>query len=166
MAFKFQCPNGHLLEGQESESGQRCACPECGIMFIIPEAPHPQDFAQHPPDSPAANPFPEISVTSPGSTALSEMAQTSQGSELLHIPCPNGHELETPPDMLEQDVICPHCGVQFFLRARDSVEFKREREEAIARKDNTAGKKWLNWAITILVLIVLAVIILTAIVVS
>jgi len=40
--------------------------------------------------------------------------------------------------MLEQDVICPHCGVQFFLRARDSVEFKQQREEAIARKGTPA----------------------------
>ena len=50
--------------------------------------------------------------------------------ELLHIPCPQCKKiLETPVEMLDLDVLCPHCQAQFQLRRRDSVEFKRKKEQ-------------------------------------
>ena len=64
--------------------------------------------------------------------------------ELLHIPCPNGHELETPLDMLEQEVLCPQCNAQFRLRKKDSVEYKRKKEEADRIKEIKSGNFWLN----------------------
>src|SRR5436190_10096813 len=36
MSFQFQCPQGHLLEGDPSQAGQTCNCPTCGMLFIIP----------------------------------------------------------------------------------------------------------------------------------
>ena len=37
MPFQFQCPQGHLLEGDKSQAGQQCHCPTCGMLFIIPQ---------------------------------------------------------------------------------------------------------------------------------
>ena len=81
---------------------------------------------------------------------------------LLHIPCPKGHELEVPPDMLNQDVLCPHCNTQFRLREKDSVEYKRKREIEIERRDYKRGQVWLNWAIAAAVIVVLGLIIMIA----
>jgi hypothetical protein len=72
------------------------------------------------------------------------------GSEsFLHIPCPNGHELETPYDMLGQQALCPHCGVQFCLRHEDS----REYHEKLERIEEDRAKFWFNWAVAAAVLI-------------
>ena len=70
----------------------------------------------------------------------------------MHIPCPNGHELETPFDMLGTDVMCPHCNVQFHLREKDSVEYKAKRERKAQIREEKIGKAWLNWAIAIAIL--------------
>jgi len=36
MAFQFLCPQGHLLQGDESQVGQQCKCPYCGEEFFVP----------------------------------------------------------------------------------------------------------------------------------
>lgn len=36
MPFQFYCPQGHLLEGHESQMGQQGQCPMCGAMFVFP----------------------------------------------------------------------------------------------------------------------------------
>jgi hypothetical protein len=77
---------------------------------------------------------------------------------LLHIPCPNGHELETPDDMLGQEVLCPHCGAQFVLREQDSLESRRLREIELERRLAEQSKAWFNWAIVVSVLVVLALV--------
>ena len=46
MPFQFMCPQGHLLEGSESQMGQQSQCPLCGTAFIVP-------FVQPPPGQPA-----------------------------------------------------------------------------------------------------------------
>lgn len=74
---------------------------------------------------------------------------------LLHIPCPNGHELEVPSEMLEQEALCPTCQVQFRLRAKDSVEHKRRQQEAYERRQYKLGQAWLNWSVGIAVVVVL-----------
>jgi hypothetical protein len=63
--------------------------------------------------------------------------------DLVHLFCPNGHELETPTEMLGQDALCPHCRVQFRLRMRDTREFKDEQ----LRKEQEFNRKALRWAI-------------------
>lgn len=87
-----------------------------------------------------------------------EVPAPPEEPELLHIPCPNGHELETPVDMLEQEVLCPKCNVQFRLRKKDSVEFKRKKEEAERIKEIKTGNFWLNMAIVAAVLVGLLVV--------
>jgi glutaredoxin len=44
MAFQFLCPQGHLLQGDESQAGQQCMCPYCNSLFLVPQplAPPPE----------------------------------------------------------------------------------------------------------------------------
>lgn len=135
MSFQFECPNGHLLEGSPDQAGQQCHCPTCGILFLIPE---PIDDEPEPP-APAP---------APASAAPSE-------PELLHIPCPNGHELETSLDMLDQVVLCPRCQAQFKLRRKNSVEYKRLEAERERIREANLNKVWLQGAIVAVVLIVI-----------
>ena len=57
--------------------------------------------------------------------------------------------------MLGQDVMCPHCEVQFHLREKDSVEYKLKRERKAQIREEKLGKAWLNWAIAIAVIVAL-----------
>jgi hypothetical protein len=147
MAFQFTCPQGHWLEADESHAGQQCRCPECGAMFLIPA---PSVAAYGGAGEPSSG-MPDL---------LGHGGGGSVGDEprILHIPCPNGHELETPDDMIGQDVLCPHCGVQFQLRESDSVESKRRRSAEMERIRQRQASLWLNWAIVIAVMVVLGIV--------
>jgi len=35
MICKFTCPNGHVLQGLETQLGQSCICPQCGVTFVV-----------------------------------------------------------------------------------------------------------------------------------
>lgn len=81
---------------------------------------------------------------------------------MLHIPCPNGHELETPYDMLGQRAMCPHCGVEFKLKREKSVEYLRE-QEIIERQ---RAKFWFQLAVIaagFVVVVILAMIAIVAV---
>lgn len=181
MTFQFLCPQGHLLEGEESQMGQPCDCPMCGMRFIIPtiEGAQPGGGQQHggydqggyeqgysdpgygggyqdptggfDPNLPQAGPIDPFASAEEGGSGFEEMGGLAEVEsvepQMLHIPCPDGHELETPPEMVGQDVLCPYCGVQFNLRYKDSVEYKRERAAELERKEQKAGKLWFQWAI-------------------
>lgn len=141
MSFQFQCPQEHLLEGDEAQAGQAINCPICGMLFIIPEpvsAPEPEAPAPKPPE-------PELPAE----------------PELLHIACPSGHILEVPTEMLETEVLCPHCSVQFRLRAKDSVEHRQRREEAEALRDAQTNKFFYQFAIGVAVVVGLLLLTLT-----
>src|SRR6188474_1604039 len=159
MPFQFQCPQGHLLEGDESQAGQQCHCPTCGMLFIIPQpiaapavAGVPFQFGERlegiagaPASDPAGDPSaPYVPEEAPAvaTAPVSPMAAPPE-PELLHIPCPNGHELETPVEMLEQEVLCPQCNAQFRLRRKDSVEFKKKKEQDEAIRLEKVGRLWL-----------------------
>lgn len=139
MAFLFQCPQDHLLEGEESQAGQAINCPVCGMLFIIPEP------------SPAAAPVPAVPETPPE-------------PEFLHIPCPNGHELEVPAEMLDTEVLCPQCNAQFHLRAKDSIEHIKRREQEQALREAQTNKFWYQFSIGVVV--VVALLLLTLMVMS
>ena len=174
MSFQFQCPQGHLLEGDPSQAGQAVNCPTCGMLFLIPAplaAPAQVQTAFGPtfgpPGEQASSRFAHLDsgpATSHDATATESAAQVMEAPtppeepELLHIPCPNGHELETPIDMLEQEVLCPTCNAQFRLRKKDSVEFKRKKEEVERIKEIKTGNFWLNMAIVAAVLVGLLVV--------
>lgn len=127
-----------MLEGDESQAGQQCQCPTCGTLFLIP---HP--VAGHP-DAGLVD----------AALADDPFASAPPEPRLLHIPCPNGHELETPDDMLGQEVLCPHCSAQFVLREQDSLEARRLREIEMERRLREQSKAWFNWTIVIAVIVV------------
>ena len=174
MSFQFQCPRGHLLEGDPSQAGQAVNCPTCGMLFLIPaplESPaqESESFAPSfgPPGEQAPSRFAHLASAAEPSAAPTEnetLAPVAEAPapptepELLHIPCPNGHVLETPLDMLEQEVLCPQCNVQFRLRQKDSVEYRRKKEETERIKEIKTGNLWLNIAIVAVVLVGLLIV--------
>ncbi|HEX3727893.1 MAG TPA: hypothetical protein VHV08_16695 [Pirellulales bacterium] len=164
MTFQFLCPQGHLLQGEEAHMGMQCQCPQCGMAFIIPTVEHAitVDSLIASVDQPAHEPEPaaELDVSdamAPGDDALAEAASNLDVGEvplggpekaaeietLLHIPCPNGHELETPLDMIGQRVMCPHCQAEFRLRREKSIEYLREQEII----DRRRSRFWLQLSI-------------------
>jgi hypothetical protein len=222
MPFQFLCPQGHLLQGEDSQMGLQTQCPICSVVFVIPQvvkvqvAPvqpllepehasselgladleepasrttaakpavtstastNAQSAAQRPgpaippatarrparPQSAAphqawSDPQPALEQElSPLAADLSEelvgqnipLPPGDLASSVVHIPCPNGHELETPLDMIGEQVMCPHCRARFVLREEDSVEY-RIREENLEQR---RARFWLTWAITAAVLV-------------
>ncbi len=148
MKFQFMCPAGHLLEGDSSQSGQQLNCPTCGVLFVIPQAdPKPAEAIEQTSSDGNGDSGGELSE-SPFGTMLEEEPKT------LHIPCPNGHELETPDNMLGQEVLCPVCQAKFLLQYRDSVEAQAKRRAAREQKEREDGQKWLQRAIIAAVFVV------------
>ena len=82
------------------------------------------------------------------------------GEVLLHIPCPNGHVLDVPLDMIGARAMCPHCRAEFRLRREKSEEYLREQEILDAKR----AQFWFKLAIIAagVVVIVLLVMILAA----
>jgi DNA-directed RNA polymerase subunit RPC12/RpoP len=184
MAFQFLCPQGHLLQADDLQAGEHCKCPYCRAEFLVPPAardPRPDHFpvaraqtadrspvegdpaVPAPEPSPAEEAFPKIHVRTkagadPGEVAAQLGLADAWRESLLHIPCPRGHVLETPRDMLGQDAMCPHCQAEFRLRVEDSQEYRRARAEEQQRREQKLGKAWLHWAIATAVVVVLALI--------
>jgi hypothetical protein len=67
----------------------------------------------------------------------------------FHIPCPNGHVLEAPQEMIGHFVICPYCSVQFKLRRENSSEYQ-QRQEFL---DRARAQFWFKWTIIIGVMV-------------
>ena len=103
-----------------------------------------RDGRQQPPDRV------ERQLVRPGGDIFGEPS----GPKLLHIPCPQGHVLEVPPEMVDQEVMCPHCKKRFRLQEKNSLEYKRKQQAALERADVMAGKKWFTWAIIFAILVV------------
>jgi rubredoxin len=183
MTFQFLCPQGHLLQGDPAHMGMQCQCPHCGMTFLIPTVaiepaaaePAFPDFGgseaggrrtgvydflgnlhQQPATAPRSEPE---AIQVPGLTAPVVQTEAEAAPRVLHIPCPNGHELETPWDMIGQEVLCPHCGAQFRLRAQDSLESL----EAQRRRDAQRGKAWFQWAVAAAVAVGIGVLVLIAV---
>lgn len=72
---------------------------------------------------------------------------------VFHIPCPQGHILETPQDMLGTEAMCPFCRSVFRLDYEASQEYraKLERERELAERREAAF--WLRLAIVAAVLV-------------
>ncbi|HVC96960.1 MAG TPA: hypothetical protein VND64_24995 [Pirellulales bacterium] len=242
MPFQFYCPQGHLLEGHESQMGQQNQCPLCGMVFVVPvmqqQAPaapagwmpgygqpgvapeypggmpggmgyqggvpggvgypgmvpgapgYPGVQAGYPPagvfpggaaypgmapgfaPAPAEPGFPgvvtgptieapqihpEPQQTSEPPTQAAEPAPEKQEPRIVRIPCPHGHELQTPMDMIGQDVLCPFCNTQFHLKYENSVEYKDEQAELKQRREEQLNQTALKWAIIAAVVVVVGI---------
>ena len=201
MAFQFYCPQGHLLEAQESQVGAQGQCPLCGQPFVIPNpagAPSAVPVPVQPIVSMASMPEPEIpstaldfgpaapkfdvqaalnfgtstSATATGGAAVGDAAVPSPAAQqvaappaapaappppkIVHIPCPKGHQLETPEEMFGLEAQCPVCSAQFVLKLENSVEFLAEQAEKDRLHDERLSRFWLKMAIWIASLSVLA----------
>jgi hypothetical protein len=167
MTFQFLCPQGHLLQGEEAHMGMQCQCPQCGVAFIIPTIERPQGGGPSGPApqtpqldlAPIDDPeefAPAIKASAKASAApeslegldvdtldAGDLDEALDQETVLHIPCPNGHELEVPYDMLGQRAQCPHCQVEFRLRREKSVEYQREQEII----DRRRGEFWFKLAV-------------------
>jgi len=178
MTFQFLCPQGHLLQGDEAHMGMECQCPQCGVAFIIPtiggaqpaaapvEAPE-IELAPIPDDLDNDSLGSEGAIGGPG-PSLGDLQVGDMGTELdeaigalYHIPCPNGHELEVPVEMIGSRAQCPHCGAEFRLKRERSREYEREQEILDSRR----AQFWFRLAIIaagIVVVVLLIMIIATA----
>ena len=172
MVFQFKCPQGHTLQGNESDVGQQSQCPTCGEAFLIPSPlgqsgmgfvePTVQDQAAIRDqivieEEVAAETEIDVSVKDPDVPAVADIVNPviDAPPELLHIDCPNGHELEVPREMLDQDALCPKCDVQFRLRETDSVEYQRKKQVEMETRERRVGNAWLNWTIALGIIVVL-----------
>lgn len=62
----------------------------------------------------------EESIPEAAAGNRSTFGPVDSSPRLVHLNCPQGHELITPFETMGQDVLCPHCGEQFLLRYQDS----------------------------------------------
>jgi len=187
MPFQFLCPQGHVLQADESQVGMQCMCPYCGQQFLVP-APvvgkpgvQQQSAAPTVPAGPAGlaaaagtqplqpgsaqaalQPEAATGIAEPRSPAagLAFIPGAAQG--VLHIPCPSGHVLETPREMLGEDAICPFCQVQFRLRYENSIEYRKQRQAERERRELERGRAWMQWSFAIAAVVVIAVMLLIA----
>jgi hypothetical protein len=129
-----------------------------------PQAMPPMPPAAVEPEAPATDRFAVLAAAAEAAEAEAEQPPEPAAEALpvepavLHIPCPKGHVLETPEDMLDQEVLCPHCQTQFVLRRRNSVEYRRKKEEEERVREIKTGNFWLNMAIVVVVLVMLGLV--------
>ncbi len=155
MSFQFACPQGHLLVGDESMAHSQLNCPTCGMLFLVPEPLRPEPT---PVPAPVPTPEPVLPEIAPRREDTFAPVTSVGKRKLLHIPCPQGHILETPTEMLGIDVMCPHCGVQFRLNEKDSLESKKKRTRDQELADTTVGNAWFYWAIAIAAFVLIGLI--------
>lgn len=172
MPFQFNCPQGHLLSAEPNQAGQQVQCPICQSQFAIPAAP-----AAAPPPPPVAataasgmaddgfDPLGGVDDEIPDGAedGIGDGGGTFSDIDIYSIPCPNGHVLETPVEMLGQHAMCPHCQSQFELREEDSHEYKERRRREIEKQDAVVGEKWLKRAIWIAGIVIAGLLILVII---
>ena len=90
-----------------------------------------------------------------GTSRETATVDVTSKEELFHIPCPNGHELEVPREMLDQAALCPQCNSQFKLRERDSLEYKRKKVIREEQQERRTSNAWLHWIVGISVVVLL-----------
>lgn len=74
---------------------------------------------------------------------------------IVHVTCKCDPRRPIPAQksMMGQDVLCPYCNEILTLHFEDTIEYKREREEYLRRKDEQMSKRMFNWAIGVAVLV-------------
>lgn len=136
----------------------------CGTRFIIPSLQGAPAVEPEPEVGPGPS-FPDFTASSPPAETPSFEPEPREPPEprLLHIPCPNGHELETPEEMLGQDVLCPLCGEQFNLQFKNSVEHQQEKERQREQREQQFEQVWLKRAIIAAVVVVLGLVVMVVV---
>jgi hypothetical protein len=187
MPFQFMCPQGHLLEGHETQMGQQVQCPICGTLLIVPTVgptaapmgppayapPEYQPPAAYAPPgyvppmaAPEAFPdvgppvFPAVQEPPPPAEEPVPPAEPAQEEppQTVRILCPNGHELHTPMDMIGMQAACPECNAEFLLRYEDSLEYIEKKKAARQKRDEAFNQAALKWSIAAAVIVFLALV--------
>jgi hypothetical protein len=165
MPFQFYCPQGHLLEGHESQMGTPGQCPMCGAMFVFPQmsgsAPPQQQYGTPQYGGPQPGPPAGGGMFPPTPDHYEEVRQAQTEPTIYRILCPKGHELQTPAEMLGTKAQCPYCNAVLDLTIENSVEHREELEkqrrilEMKQRiRDEAQGRFWMTVAIIVGVLAV------------
>lgn len=102
--------------------------------------------------NPVAEPEEFPDVTGEKVAVSKDSVDFEKPPDLVHIQCPNGHVLETPRDMFNQEALCPYCSTRFKLREKDSVEYKVKHEQELETSERRLGRAWLNAAIVLIAL--------------
>jgi uncharacterized Zn finger protein (UPF0148 family) len=154
MSFQFTCPQGHLLEGDPAYAGMQSQCPTCGTLFVIPQPQEPAPGQTEEASASEAEPPPEP-ATEPQAKSPEAPEAQDDPDRIVHILCPNGHELETPMSMVGSDAMCPHCSAEFHLRHEDSREYREEKAKQRELREANFDRKALQWAIVAAALVIL-----------
>jgi hypothetical protein len=176
MPFQFMCPQGHLLEGHESQMGQQVHCPLCGTLMIVPvigappgttaappeyvPPPHlaPFNAAVEPPPPLVEAPFPVVQEIAAAEAPAEPGPVEKAAPKTVRILCPNGHELHTPLEMIGVQAACPECKAEFLLRYEDSLEYIEEKRAARERREAAFNRAALKWAIAAAVIVFIALV--------
>ncbi len=157
MPFQFMCPQGHLLEGHESQMGQQVPCPVCGTLMIVPIVGANPVEAQQP--GAAEQPFPGLpEAASPPNAEKEAAPAVKETPKTVRILCPNGHELHTPMDMIGMQAACPQCKAEFLLRYEDSLEYVEQKRIAREQRDAAFNQAALKWSIVAAVIVFIGLI--------
>jgi hypothetical protein len=108
-------------------------------------------------EEPKGNAAP-VAPSEPSAPATAKPEEEKKEPRIVRIPCPQGHELQTPTDMLNQEVLCPICNTQFHLRYEDSIEFKQEQADLRRRKAEQLNQAALKWSIIAAIVVVLSIV--------
>ncbi|MGD9645709.1 MAG: hypothetical protein AB7U73_08355 [Pirellulales bacterium] len=187
LQFCCPCEQAKLLEADESLVGQVIQCPFCELQFVVPvpaapagevggsasapsragKRPSPPQAPRRPAGqrsagawqgSPSGTPAQTVGTSAPSVESAAPQLLPGEMPGVVHLACPNGHELETPRDLLGTDIACPVCGVEFRLRREDTDEYRAQKRADRERKEQQFGRKMMNFSIVTAVLVVLAII--------
>ncbi len=147
-------PGQEPAPGQPAFSGGPAVVQPDGMASAAPPAPF-TDFQVQ--TEPAPTPVEAAAVAAPAEEPKPEPPPEKQEPRIVRIPCPQGHELQTPMDMVQQDVLCPICNTQFHLRYEDSIEFKEEQAELRRLKAERMNQVALKWSIGAAIAVVLLI---------
>lgn len=77
---------------------------------------------------------------------------------VFHIPCPRGHDLETPEEMLGQEALCPICNTQFRLLVENSKEHRQAALEAHRKRQAKSNRRLIYASIAAGVIVVIMIV--------
>ncbi len=148
--------------GQASPTQSGWQPPQAELPHVVAQG--PQVVQGIPDELPAGN-VPAVSSQQPAGGTVPPIEPAGgiasvEALEFYHIPCPNGHDLETPRDMLGEEAMCPFCHAKFVLRMENSREYRQHKAAEEAYRQQRIGKFWLQWSIAAAVVVALAVVIL------
>lgn len=106
MGYQFMCPQGHLLQAEESQAGQVCACPLCGVQLIIPAPLAPTTPEPAAPTGPAEAAWSQTPALSTGAAPgpnLGEAYPAFGAAAANETAAPPNQETEQAPAFIPTD---------------------------------------------------------------